>query len=235
MRHILQHLLMAGALLGSANMAGAESRPAVLELFTSQGCSSCPPADAYVGELAQRSDVLALTFHVQYWDDLGWRDRFGLPASTERQRLYARVLRLSSVYTPQVVIDGNADYVGSDRGAIGAALATHRTGVPVAMTLSDGEVRISIGAEAKTPTCDVLLVAYLRSADSPVGRGENAGRTLREFNIVRGVRRLGPWNGGALEYRVDVKTLPTDATHVAVLVQSAGQAPIIGAASAALR
>ncbi len=96
----------------------------MVELFTSQGCSSCPPADTYLGELTQRRDVLALAFHVDYWDDLGWRDRFGLPDAVERQRAYAKALRLSTVYTPQVVIDGQDDFVGSDVKSIGREIAT---------------------------------------------------------------------------------------------------------------
>src|SRR5271157_4122233 len=127
MRSSQHQNLMAGALLCCAAAASAEPRPAVVELFTSEGCSSCPPAEAYVGELAQRADVLALAFHVDYWDDLGWRDRFGLPEAVQRQRAYANALRLSSVYTPQVVVDGHEDCVGSDRGSIGRALAEKRS------------------------------------------------------------------------------------------------------------
>src|SRR5208282_4725552 len=105
-----QHHLAAGAFLCSAALccaatANAQSRPAVVELFTSEGCSSCPPAEAYLGELAQRREVLALAYHVDYWDHLGWHDRFGLPEAVQRQRAYARVLGLSTVYTPQAVID----------------------------------------------------------------------------------------------------------------------------------
>ncbi len=106
MRASTNRLWITGALLWSTAAANAQSRPALVELFTSEGCSSCPPAEAYLGELARRPDVLALTFHVDYWDDLGWRDRFGLPESVQRQRGYASALHLSSIYTPQVVIDG---------------------------------------------------------------------------------------------------------------------------------
>src|SRR5260370_22431996 len=114
MRPSLHHYLIAATILCAAATANASSRPAVVELFTSQGCSSCPPADAYIGELTQRRDVLALTFHVDYWDDLGWRDRFCLPDAVQRHRAYAKSLRLSSVYTPQVIIDGQGDFVVSD-------------------------------------------------------------------------------------------------------------------------
>ncbi len=235
MRSSLHHYLIAGSLLLGSAGVNAQSRPAVVELFTSEGCSSCPPAETYIGELAQRSDVLALAFHVDYWDDLGWRDRFGLPAAVQRQRAYAGSLRLSSVYTPQVVIDGHADFVGSDRASISRALAGKRDGVAVALSVRDGEVLVDLDAQQNAAPSDVLLVAYLRTAVSPIGRGENAGRTLKEFNIVRDFHSLGRWAGQKQQYHARVDSLPRDSTDVAVLVQPAGQAPIIGAATVALR
>ena len=236
MRSLLHHGLIAGMLLCGAATVSASSRPAVVELFTSQGCSSCPPADTYIGELTQRRDVLALAFHVDYWDDLGWRDRFGLPDAVERQRIYAKVLRLSSVYTPQVVVDGRDNFVGSDVKSIGRALTGNRNGVAaVALSVRDGEVLIDLDAPEKVAPSDVLLVAYLRTAVSPIGRGENAGRTLREFNIVRDFHSLGRWTGQKHQYHARVDSLPSDSTDVAVLVQPVGQAPIIGAATVALR
>jgi hypothetical protein len=222
-------LCAAGACV--ATVAHAEPRPAVIELFTSEGCNSCPPAEAYVGQLAGRSDVLALSFHVDYWDDLGWRDRFGLSQAVERQRSYARALRLSTVYTPQVVIDGRDDYVGSDRSAIGKALKAGRDGVPVALSVSGADVLVRLESHAQASRGDVILVPYLRKAVSSIGRGENAGRTLEEYNIVRAVRELGRWEGAAQEFRVKLSSLPQDATDVAVLVQVPGQGPIIAAAT----
>src|ERR1700690_3773212 len=109
MRASKQRLWLTGALLCGTAAANAQTRPALIELFTSEGCSSCPPAEAYLGELARRPNVLALTFNVDYWDDLGWGDRFGLPESVLRQRAYASALQLASIYTPQVVIDGRVD------------------------------------------------------------------------------------------------------------------------------
>jgi hypothetical protein len=231
----LSAILIAGASLCCSTLANAQSRPAVVELFTSEGCSSCPPAEAYIGELAQRRDVLALAFHVDYWDDLGWRDRFGLPEAVQRQKAYANTLRLSSVYTPQVVIDGQHDFVGSDRSSIARALAGNRSGVAVALSVRDGEVLVDLGAHEKAAPCDVMLISYLREAVSPIGRGENAGRTLKEFNIVRAFRSLGRWDGQKQVYRSRVDSLPSDATDVAVLIQPVGQAPIIGAGTVALR
>ncbi|MGA2706868.1 MAG: DUF1223 domain-containing protein [Steroidobacteraceae bacterium] len=225
---------MAGALICGAAAANAQSRPAVVELFTSEGCSSCPPAEAYVGELAQRADVLALTFHVDYWDDLGWRDRFGLPESVQRQRSYANTLQLSSVFTPQAVVDGRDSYVGSDRIGIGRAVSETRTGVAVSMSMRDGELAIDVAAQTGAAPSEVVLIAYQRSAISPIGRGENAGRTIQEFNIVRGFHRLGLWDGRSQRYKARVDSLPSGATNVAILIQRLGQAPIIGAATMAL-
>jgi hypothetical protein len=229
-----------GTFLGFATLAHAEPRPVVVELFTSEGCNSCPPAEAYVGELAGRGDVLALAFHVDYWDDLGWRDRFGLSQSVERQRAYARSLRLSSVYTPEVVIDGRADYVGSNRVGIGNALKERREGVPVTLSVGNGEADVRLGPGVKAPGekaigGDVVLVAYQRKAVSAIGRGENAGRTLEEYNIVRAVVPLGRWDGGAQEFRAKLTSLPRDVTDVAVLVQSPGQGAVVGAATQPVR
>ena len=231
----------ATAVLGVTSLAQADPRPAVVELFTSEGCNSCPPAEAYVGELAGRNDVLALAFHVDYWDDLGWRDRFGLSQSVQRQRAYARSLRLSSVYTPEVVIDGRADYVGSNRIGIGNALKEKREGVPVILSVGNGEADVRLEAPSgeapgkKEVGGDVVLVAYLRKAVTAIGRGENAGRTLDEYNIVRAVMRLGRWNGGAQEFHAKLSSLPQDATDVAVLVQLPGQGAVVGAATQPVR
>jgi hypothetical protein len=235
MRSSLLNLLIAGSFLCGAATVNAQSRPAVVELFTSEGCSSCPPAETYIGELAQRRDVLALAFHVDYWDDLGWRDRFGLPEAAQRQRVYAKSLRLSSVYTPQVVIDGKDNFVGSDVKSIGRALTGNRNGVAVALSVRDGEVFIDLDAQQKGAPSDVLLVAYLRTAVSSIGRGENAGRTLKEFNIVRDFHSVGRWTGQKQQFHARVDALPRDATDVAVFLQPVGQAPIIGAATIALR
>ena len=220
------------ALVVVTSAANAQPRPAVVELFTSEGCNSCPPAEAYVGELASRPDVLALAFHVDYWDDLGWRDRFGLGQAVERQRNYARALRLGSVYTPQVVVDGHTDYVGSNRGAIERSLRDNRQGPPLVVSVDSAE--ISVKMEPAGIRGDVVLVSYLRKAVTPIGRGENAGRTLAEYNIVRSIQTLGHLDGAAQELRLKVASLPHDATDVAVLIQAPGQGAILSAASHSL-
>ena len=215
--------------------AGAQTRPLVVELFTSEGCSSCPPAEAAIGQLSARADIVALAYHVDYWDDLGWRDRFELAQSVKRQNIYARNLHRASVYTPELVIDGRLDALGGDGSAVARALAAQRTSVPLSISLHDAEVLIDVGAQPQSPACDVLLVPYLRHALSAIGRGENAGRNLEEFNIVREIRTLGGWQGEPKAFRVALSSLPRDATDVAVLIQPAGQGPMVGAAAHALR
>ena len=218
------------ALFALSGTAAAAARPAVVELFTSQGCSSCPPAEAYLGKLTARTDVIALAFHVTYWDDLGWRDRFGLTEAVDRQNLYAKNFRSASVYTPQLVIDGLSGTPGTD-----LRLAAASDAVPVAVDVVDGNVQVEVGTNPHFTGGDVVLLSYLRHAVSAIGRGENAGRKLEEFNIVRGIRKLGAWHGDGARFSVPVGSLPADVTDVAVLVQGAGQKAIIGAAARAVR
>ena len=221
------------ALVLAASGVDAQSRPTVVELYTSEGCSSCPPAEAQIGKLAQQDGIIALAFHVDYWDSGGWHDRFDSPEATARQRQYAHTLKLATVYTPQLVVDGQRDVVG---GGDGIGPATAKTpGVPVALSLQNDALVVQLGAlQAATP-CDVLLVGYLPQATSKVTRGENAGRELQEFNIVRSIRKLGSWQGAGESFSVPLKTLAGDAGAVAVLVQQRDQGPIIGAATRNLR
>lgn len=222
------------SLLGGA--ARADERPAVVELFTSQGCSSCPPADAYLGELARSGRVLALAYHVDYWDNLGWKDPFASPSGTERQRLYGRALGLSGIYTPQMVVDGQIDAVGSDRRAVEAALAgARRQGPAIRLAAASGKLAVSVAAQKTGAPAEVVLVAYLDQADTKVRRGENAGRSLTEYAIVRGVYPLGRWTGEAASYTIDLSAIAADATDAAVLVQTPGPGAIVGAAAGKIR
>ncbi len=192
-----QVLARYGAVLMLAAGAAAPSgaRPAVVELYTSQGCSSCPPADALLGEIAQRADVLALAFHVDYWDDLGWRDPFSLPAARQRQLDYVRHFGNDWVYTPDMVIDGHIDVLRVDRRDLLRQLATPRSGVPVHVAVQGADLLISVEAATGALSGDVFLVSYLPTALTPIGRGENAGRELREFNIVRSFATAWPLAG----------------------------------------
>jgi hypothetical protein len=210
-------------------------KPVVVELFTSQGCSSCPPADALLGELAKLPNVVALAFHVDYWDSIGWRDRYEIPTAAKRQVRYVDTLNLSSAFTPQVVIDGSASYVGSDRRRILAALAERREDVPVVVEVSPSELVINLPDRAAQSDYDVNVVAYLPEAATAIGRGENSGRTLKEFNIVREFRRVATWDGKPNVLRLPLSSFPADATQVAVLLQQSKQGSIVGSAVATLR
>ncbi len=193
------------------------SRPVVVELFTSESCSSCPPADAFLVDLARRDpSVLPLAFHVDYWNYLSWRDRFSSAAATARQRTYAANLG-SEVYTPQMVVDGQAQAVGSERGAILAAIKAARAAIGEGPALSlarvrDG-VRVQVGAGTGNGT--LLLIGYDPAHTTAIGGGENTGRTLDEANVVRGFAPIGTWNGTAQDL-----TVPTPAgERLAMLVQ----------------
>ena len=228
-------------LVGSAADLRAQANPshgpAVVELYTSQGCSSCPPADRVLGELSMMPNVIALAFHVDYWDDIGWRDRYSIPNAVERQRRYVEALRLSSAFTPQAVVDGRSSFVGSDKRRILDALAADPIGetVPVSLEVSHGVLTVSVPEREDRRAYQVFVAAYLPQATTPVGRGENSGRTLQEFNIVRQFRSIGTWSGHASVFRVPVESFPADASRVAVLLQRDGQGPISGSAAVALR
>ena len=216
--------------LGAA--AHAEDRPVVVELFTSQGCSSCPPADALLGELSRRGDVVALAYHVDYWDNLGWKDPFASRSGTERQRVYARSLGLSGLYTPQMVVDGATDVVGSDRRSVLAAVSGQRQGPAIQLLREDGVLKVGVAAQKGAQAAEAVLVAYTEQAETKVQRGENAGRSLTEYGIVRGVYPLGRWTGDATSFSIDLSTVARDATAVAVLLQTPGPGRIVGAAKA---
>lgn len=181
-------------------VANAAERPVVVELFTSQGCSSCPPANAYLNELSrERRDVLALAFHVTYWDRLGWKDPFSLEAATDRQAVYGRRFGDGS-YTPEIVVDGSTSAVGSDRGGVGPAIENAKrngqTAAAVNVTRSGEQLSIEIGAGAGNAR--VLLIGFDHEHTTAVRRGENSGATLMEANVVRSIRSVGQWSGTAL-------------------------------------
>jgi hypothetical protein len=227
--------LIAAALACEPVGAAENSRPAVIELYTSQGCSSCPPADLLLGVMSQRPNVLALAFHVDYWNDLGWTDPYSLRDAVIRQSAYSKARGRASVYTPQVVVDGRDEYLGSDQRSIERAVAELRTGVPVALDVADRSLVITVGGAQCLAPSDVIAITFLRKATSKIGRGENSGRTLEEFNIVRSIQQIGTWNGNAAIFHMLLSAVPQDATDFAVLVQLPGQAQIIGAATRALR
>jgi hypothetical protein len=227
-------------LVGSATELRAQTTPSrgpsVVELYTSHGCSSCPPADRVLGELSTLPNVIALAFHVDYWDNIGWRDHYSIPNAVERQHRYVQSLGLSSAFTPQAIVDGRSSFVGSDKRQILDALAdpVGQT-VPVSIEVSDGMLIVGVPERQDRKNYQVFVAAYLPQATTPVGRGENTGRTLQEFNIVRQFRSIGTWSGHAAVFRATVDSFPADASRVAVLLQRDGQGPIAGSAGIALR
>jgi hypothetical protein len=181
-------------------------------------------------------NVIALAFHVDYWDSIGWRDHYSIPNAVERQHGYVVSLGLSSAFTPQVVVDGRSSFVGSDKRRILGALADSvGETVPVDLEVSNGVLTVGVLERPDHRTYQVFVAAYLPQASTPVGRGENSGRTLQEFNIVRQFRSIGTWSGHAAQFRAAVESFPADATRVAVLLQRDGQGPIAGSASIELR
>jgi hypothetical protein len=227
--------LLLFASLASHELAAAP-RPAVVELFTSQGCSSCPPADALLSELAARPDVIALAYHVDYWDGLGWRDRYALPLSAQRQHRYTSTLRLGNVFTPQLIIDGQQSRIGSNRSSIVNAIQPPRSGIPITVTVTDGKLRVQLaGPPPVAYAVEVVVVAYLPEAVTAIGRGENAGRKLKETNIVRDLRLLGSWDANHSQFSIAIASLPLDATRAAILLQQPQHGMIVGATTISLR
>ncbi len=217
----------ASALFSAPVWAADAAHPAVVELFQSQGCSSCPPANAHVLALIGRPDVLALSWQVTYWDHLGWRDSFGDQAFTARQYDYARGLGHDGVFTPEVVVNGRADGVGTRDGEIEALLRSADRGDGGPSVALSGD-RVSVGAGQGA--ADVVLVRYdPRVIEVAVRRGENSGMTLPHRNVVREVRLLGQWHGRAASFPLPAPARP--GLKAAVLVQAGAGGPILAAAT----
>lgn len=215
--------------------ASANDSPVVVELFTSQGCSSCPPADKFFGELAQQGGIIALAFHVDYWNYIGWKDPYASRAMTQRQKDYARTLHQPYLYTPEIVIDGEHHQVGSDRDAIEKLIAAAKKAPPgptVSMRRDDkGEVHIDIGAATLKKSAAVWFVTFDRRHTTTIERGENAGKKLTDYQVVRGLRRIATYTGAPLDLVADA---PKDGEPgddgCAVLVQHDGVGPVLAAA-----
>ncbi len=217
-----------GLLASPASAAGVHN---VVELFTSQGCSSCPPADRILGQLARDPGTLALSFPVDYWDYIGWKDTLAAPSYTARQEAYAAASGKGQVYTPEVIVDGLNDAVGSDLQAIEKAEreAATRSGVlsvPLSVVEHDGKIDIAVGAaSAASPhSAGVYLLALASSRTVTVQRGENAGSTLTYSNVVRAMTKIGDWNGAAVDLHADLSLARLDgADSYAVILQAGGR------------
>jgi len=216
---------VAAALMLAPAAGWADSRPIVVELFTSQGCSSCPPADKLLGELAQRRDVIALGYHISYWDHLGWKDPLSSEASTARQKAYAHRLSGGQVYTPQLVVEGASAMVGSRRAEVLAALGEAHPAVAAPASFATDRRSVTIGAGHASG--EVLLVRFAQHRATQVGAGENAGRALEDTNGVETIKTLGRWNGTPASFQIEP---PGPGEGVALLVQ-AEDGKFLGAAA----
>jgi hypothetical protein len=224
MRTLILLLLLTGPALAQ--------RPTVIELYTSQGCSSCPPADALLTELSRTDPtLLPLDLHVTYWDRLGWKDPYSLDAATRRQQQFSQRLGLDTVYTPQLVIDGRYEAIGSDRAAVQQAIQKARvTAATVPLTVTATPTGLHVHAAASPAGGSrhgtLLLAGFDRLHATPVHHGENSGRTLTEVNVVRALSPAAAWSGTA----IDLDVPRPEGERVALLLQ-ADDGSIIGAAA----
>lgn len=225
MRQILL-ALAALPLLGAAP-APPSAQPVVLELFTSQGCSSCPPADLAVAGVADRPDVIALSFNVTYWNHLGWKDTFARPEFTARQVAYAKALGHPAPFTPEVVAGGRVDAVANTPARVAALIARGRAQPTTRVSAADGQVTVAAGV-APRRGADVWLVHYdPRTIQAPVKAGENIGKTLPQRNVVRALKRLGEWRGEASTFAAPAAG---PGLRSVILVQGKDGGPILAAA-----
>jgi hypothetical protein len=220
--------LAATSLLAGIAFA-APPRPAIVELYTSEGCSSCPPAEALVERLAKQPGVLPLAFHVDYWDQLGWRDRFSMKEATQRQQDLARAMGLATIGTPQLIVDGHHAVWGVDQDNLARVLKTPRSDVPFSLERSGADLLVRTPAREGRDVYDVYVVGYLPQTVTHIGKGENAGRTITEVNVVRFIRKIGQSSSSAGEWKFPLASLPSDASHVVVFLQKPGNGAIVGA------
>ena len=233
------------AIVAIIRPAHADPR-AVVELFTSQGCSSCPPADQIIGELAKDPNVIALSMPIEYWDYLGWKDTLADSRFSARQKAYSQKRGDRDVYTPQVIVNGSANVIGSDRAAIDSAIQnTQKTtgvmSVPVTMTLSGKQINVSVAAsKAATPGHgEVWICSVSKAVPISIGRGENRGRQVTYYNVVRNILKVGDWNGSSGSWTVPLENISRDGVDAAVVYVQDGNrekpGPMLGAAYTALR
>jgi hypothetical protein len=233
------------AIVAIIRPALAEPR-AVVELFTSQGCSSCPPADKVIGELAKDPSVIALSMPIDYWDYLGWKDTLADARFSARQQAYSRVRGDRGVYTPQVVVNGSVHLVGSDRAGIEDAIGDTRKAdgvmsVPVSMALAGKQISVSVAASSKGPAAmhgEVWICSISKEVSIAIGRGENRGREVTYHNVVRNLLKVGDWNGSAGNWSVPLENISREGVDAAaVYVQDGNRdkpGPMLGAAYTSL-
>ncbi len=220
--------------------AQADPPRAVVELFTSQGCSSCPPADELLVEYSRQPDIIALSLPVNYWDYLGWKDTLAHVAFTERQKAYAHSRSDRQVFTPQMIVNGKKSCIGSDRAQIEKAIqytSNGRKTLPVNVTVNEQSGTVTIQVEETPDTAqreaEVWVLPILRTQTVPIERGENRGKTITYANVVRGLNRLGEWRGGSARFEMPLETARKGGDAYVVLLQSTDAARpgvILGAA-----
>jgi hypothetical protein len=228
------------AIIAIIRPAHADPR-AVVELFTSQGCSSCPPADKIIGELAKDPNVIALSMPIDYWDYLGWKDTLADSRFSARQKAYSHMRGDRDVYTPQVVVNGSAHLIGSDRAGIDGAIkdtskADGVMSVPVTMTLSGKLINVSVAA-SKAPTAahgEVWICSVSKEVPIAIGRGENRGREIIYHNVVRNLLKVGDWNGSSGSWTIPLENISREGVDAAVVYVQDGNrdkpGPMLGAA-----
>jgi len=227
-RRLASASLIAGFLLATFATAHAAAPRAVLELFTSQGCSSCPAADKLLGELTADSSLVALSLPIDYWDYLGWKDTLASPAHSARQRAYARMRGDRQVYTPQIVVNGATHVLGSDKAAIERAVAQtdEKSGVmsvPVSMAVGGGNLSVKVeSAESTHNAGEVWLCPLAKAIAVAIERGENRGHTIVYHNVVRGWVKLGDWTGAASTWNVPLSQIKTNGTDAAAVMLQEG-------------
>jgi hypothetical protein len=230
-------------LLGTASVA-VEAEPfAVIELFTSQGCSSCPAADKLLSELKDDPNLITLSLPIDYWDYLGWKDTLAMPGHTARQKAYSRMRGDREVYTPQVVINGVAQVLGSSREDIEKAVAQSRDGahplsVPVELAQTENRVTVKLPSKPGSESGEVWLCPVTGAVPVGIGRGENRGRTITYTNVVRRWIRLGAWTGKSESFSVPVDTIKSSGGDTVAVILQGGSADkpgkVLGASIAAL-
>src|ERR1019366_767081 len=233
------------AIVAIIRPAHAEPR-AVVELFTSQGCSSCPPADKLLGELAKDPSVIALSMPIDYWDYLGWKDTLADARFSARQKAYSQMRGDRDVYTPQVVVNGSAHVIGSDRAGIESAIGATKKAdgvmsVPVTMTLAGKQITVSVAASSKGPAAmhgEVWIGSVSQAVPISISRGENSGREITYYNVVRNLLKVGDWNGSPGSWTVPLENISREGVDAAVVYVQDGNrdkpGPMLGAAYTSL-
>jgi len=234
------------AIVAIIRPADASEPRAVVELFTSQGCSSCPPADNIIGELSKDPSIIALSMPIDYWDYLGWKDTLADARFSARQKAYSHMFSDRGVYTPQVIVNGSAHVISSDRAGIEGAIGDTQKAdgvmsLPVTMTLSGKQINVSVAASGKGPTSmhgEVWICSVTREIPISIGRGENRGREITYHNVVRNLLKVGDWNGSSGSWTVPLENISRDGVDAAVVYVQDGTrdkpGPMLGAAYTSL-